>query len=270
MNNDIVYRITILTQRIVSSHSKIVEMPAHDNITPYDKVDQSKKKQVTNMFDRIAPTYDFLNRFLSLGIDTIWRKNALRTLKNKDPKDILDIATGTADLAIEATRHLSPQKVVGMDISENMLNIGRKKVNKKNLDDRITLELGDSENLKYDTNSFDAVMSSFGVRNFENLKAGLSEMHRVCRSGGQCVVLEFSKPKIFPLKQLFNIYFKHILPVIGRIQSKDPKAYQYLYESTMAFPDYEKFADILKEVGFKNITWKPQTFGICTIYIAEK
>lgn len=245
-------------------------MAKHDKVTPYESGEESKKGQVTKMFDKIAPYYDILNRLLSLGIDTIWRKNAINMLKPHDPKHMLDIATGTADLAIEAAHRLSPEKIVGMDISQEMLNIGDKKLERKQLEDLITLEVGDSENLKYATSSFDAVMCAFGVRNFENLENGLAEMHRVLKPGGQCMILEFSKPKVFPLKQGFNIYFKNILPVIGRIQSKDPRAYKYLYESVQAFPDYEDFEAILKKIGFKKITWKPQTFGICTIYLAEK
>lgn len=245
-------------------------MSAHDKVTPYDLEDVSKKGQVTSMFDKIAPYYDFLNRLLSLGIDTVWRKNALKKLRPLQPKKILDIATGTADLAIDSIKILNPDHVTGMDISKEMLGVGKKKISKNGLTDRISLEIGDSEDLRYETESFDAVTAAFGVRNFENLKAGLREMQRVTKKGGQCMILEFSKPKMFPLKQLFNIYFKNILPVIGRIQSKDPKAYQYLYESVQAFPDYDDFADILKEVGFSKVTWKPQTFGICTIYLATK
>lgn len=243
-------------------------MPAHDNVTPYDRQDD-KKGQVTNMFNKIAPYYDFLNRLLSLGIDVIWRRNAIKTLR-KDTRTILDVATGTGDLAIEATRQLKPTKIIGTDISQNMLDIGVKKVEKKGLSDVITFEHGDSENLTYDTDAFDAVMAAFGVRNFENLDAGLTEMHRVLKPGGQLMILEFSKPTMFPLKQSFNAYFKYVLPVIGKIQSKDPKAYQYLYESVQAFPDYEQFGDILKKIGFNKVSWKPQTFGICTIYLAEK
>lgn len=244
-------------------------MANHDNVTPYDQP-EDKKGQVTSMFNKIAPYYDFLNRLLSLGIDVIWRRNAISFIARREPKKILDIATGTADLAIEAAEKISPERIIGMDISQNMLDIGQKKIEKKGLDSIISLDIGDSENLKYETNYFDAVTAAFGVRNFENLEAGLNEMYRVLNVDGQLMILEFSKPTVFPLKQSFNAYFKYLLPVIGRIQSKDPKAYQYLYESVQAFPDYEDFAKILKKIGFKNITWKPQTFGICTIYLAEK
>lgn len=240
-----------------------------EKVTPYSDVN-SKKEQVTTMFDKIAPYYDFLNRFLSLGIDTIWRKNAINLLKKESPKSILDIATGTADLAIESAKRLHPDRIIGLDISQEMLNVGEIKIKKKNLNKIISLEQGDSENLRFVDQEFDAVTAAFGVRNFGNLKKGLSEMHRVLKDGGVCMVLEFSKPTVFPLNKIFNLYFKYLLPVIGKVKSKDPKAYQYLYESVQAFPDYENFASILKEVGFKEVTWKPQTLGICTIYLARK
>lgn len=245
-------------------------MSNHDKVTPYGKEDISKKGQVTQMFDGIAPYYDLLNRFLSLGIDIQWRKKAIKWLKKDNPHSILDIATGTADLAIEAAKTIQPERIVGLDIAQEMLNIGDKKIAAKGLDSIISLEKGDSENLRFDDGEFQAVMASFGVRNFENLEKGLSEMHRVLQKGGQCMILEFSKPTVFPLKQLFNIYFKNILPVIGRLKSKDPKAYTYLYESVQAFPDYDGFASILKKVGFETVEWKPLTFGICTIYMARK
>lgn len=245
-------------------------MAQHDNVTPYKDKSTSKKRQVTSMFDGIAPYYDLLNRALSLGIDTIWRTKAIKTLKKNNPQTILDIATGTADLAIEAAQVLKPKSIIGMDIAKEMLRVGDKKIVKKKLDHIITLEQGDSEALRYDTNSFDAVMAAFGVRNFENLGKGLSEMNRVLKTGGQCMILEFSKPKVFPLKQFFNIYFKNILPVIGKLKSKDPTAYKYLYESVQAFPDYEGFASILKKAGFTEVTWQPLSFGICTIYLAKK
>jgi len=244
-------------------------MANHDHVTPYEE-QEAKKKQVTKMFDGIAPYYDLLNRALSLGIDTIWRSKAIKMLDKNKPERILDIATGTADLAIEAAKVIKPKQIIGMDIAKEMLRIGDKKISKRKLDNVITLEHGDSEALRYETGSFDAVMAAFGVRNFENLEKGLSEMCRVLRPGGECMVLEFSKPKVFPLKQLFNIYFKNILPVIGKLKSKDPKAYKYLYESVQAFPDYGDFADILKGVGFADVTYRPLSFGICTIYMAKK
>lgn len=245
-------------------------MPYNSQVTPYQEAEVSKKGQVTKMFDKIAPYYDHLNRILSLGIDIIWRKKAIRLLQKSQPKFILDIATGTADLAIEAAKVIKPNKIIGMDISANMLEIGNKKIAKLDLDDVIQLDLGDSENLAYESNQFDAVMAAFGVRNFENLEKGLSEMLRVLKPGGSLVVLEFSKPRYFPLKQLFNIYFKFILPVIGKIRSKDEKAYKYLYESVQVFPDYDQFTEILDKLGYKNSSYKVLSAGICCIYSAKK
>lgn len=242
---------------------------AHDQVTPYEN-EAAKKEQVTNMFDKIAPFYDYLNRFLSLGIDVYWRKKAIGMLKDGANDRILDVATGTADLAIEAVQKLQPKELIGMDISANMIGVGNQKIKKKNLDHVMRLELGDSENLRYETEYFDTVTAAFGVRNFQNLEKGLTEMHRVLKGGGRMLILEFSKPRVFPIKNIFNAYFKYLLPVIGRIKSKDPKAYQYLYESVQAFPDYEDFSNVLKKVGFKKVTFKPLTFGICTIYLAEK
>ena len=239
-------------------------------MTPYADDSVSKKGQVTRMFDKIAPYYDNLNRILSLGIDVIWRRRAISLLKKTAPKTILDIATGTADLAIEAARVLQPDTIIGMDISPNMLKIGDEKILKKGLSDIIKLELGDSENLKYDSDSFDVVMAAFGVRNFENLEKGLAEMYRVLKSGGTIMVLEFSKPRHFPLKQGFNIYFKYILPVIGKVRSKDEKAYKYLYESVQVFPDYDDFTSILKKLGFTQTNYKVLSAGICCIYLAKK
>ncbi len=243
-------------------------MASYKKVTPYDK-ESSKKDQVTNMFDKVAPYYDFLNRLLSLRIDVLWRKKALKMMQSAAPKSILDVATGTGDLAIMATKILHPDRIVGMDISKEMLKIGQKKVEKRGLQNIITLDHGDSEGLDYQDETFDAVMAAFGVRNFENLSVGLGEMYRVMKKNGTLMILEFSKPRIFPLKQLFNIYFKYILPVIGRL-SKDPKAYEYLYESVQVFPDYENFTVYLKNIGFKDITYKPLTFGICTVYLAKK
>ena len=238
-------------------------------VKPYEAAG-SKKKQVTNMFDNIAPYYDFLNRFLSLGIDTIWRKKAIDRLKDRDPKVILDVATGTADVALEITKRLNPTKVVGLDISAEMLEVGRKKVSKRKKDDIIELTLGDSENLPFEDNTFDAITVAFGVRNFENLENGLNEMRRVLKPDGRLVVLEFSKPTIFPFKQLFNFYFAYILPTIGKVTSKDPRAYKYLYESVQAFPDGNKFVSILDKTGFKSNQCTALTLGICSIYTGEK
>ena len=245
-------------------------MAEYKKVTPYGNAVDSKKSQVTSMFDKVAPYYDFLNRLLSLRIDVLWRKKALRLLQKNDPKIILDIATGTADMAIMSTKIWSPEKIIGLDISKEMLKVGQTKIDKKELSHIIKLENGDSENLHFEDESFDTVMAAFGVRNFENLENGLSEMNRVLQKDGTCMILEFSRPRVFPLKQIFNVYFKYILPVIGKITSKDPKAYEYLYESVQVFPDYDNFASILKKTGFVDITYKPLSFGICTIYLAKK
>ena len=241
----------------------------HDTVKPYD-TEGEKKSQVRTMFDRIAPYYDLLNRLLTLRIDVLWRNKAISKLKNFKTDKILDVATGTADLAITMAKSLNTTKVIGLDISPNMLAIGDKKIASKNLNDKINLILGDSEKLNFEDKSFDLTTSSFGARNFENLSKGLSDMYRVTKDGGKIMVLEFSRPRVFPIKNLFNIYFKYVLPVIGRITSKDPRAYQYLYESVQAFPDYERFIQVLQDVGYKKGEFHPLTFGICTIYIAEK
>ena len=239
-------------------------------VTPYEAKDGSKKHQVTSMFDKIAPYYDNLNRVLSLGIDLIWRRKAIQLLKHSSPQSILDIATGTGDLAIEAAIKIKPKTIIGLDISPNMLKIGEEKIAKKGLQGIITMEVGDSENLRFANNTFDAVMAAFGVRNFENLEKGLTEMFRVLKPGGTLMVLEFSKPRYFPLKQLFNIYFKNVLPVIGRLRSKDQKAYKYLYESVQVFPDYDNFKAILQNLGFTQASYKVLSGGICCIYLARK
>ncbi len=229
----------------------------------------SKKQQVRSMFNNIAHRYDFLNHFLSAGIDYSWRKKAIRLLGQNQPKTILDVATGTGDLAIEAVK-IRPEKIIGIDIAEDMLEIGRKKLAVKNLQDMITLETGDSENLRFDDLSFDAVMVAFGVRNFENLEKGLAEMYRVLNNNGQVMVLEFSKPRKFPVKQLYHFYFRFILPTLGRIISGDTSAYTYLPESVGKFPDGESFLDILRKTGFNDTRQLPLTFGIASIYLGKK
>ena len=239
------------------------------SILPYKDSSEGKKEQVATMFDNISKRYDLLNHVLSLGIDVIWRKKAIKMLRDDHPKLILDIATGTGDFAIEALA-LHPEKIIGVDISAGMLEEGRKKLKKKKLEDRIELQMGDSEKLLFPENKFDAVIVSFGVRNFENLEKGLADMFRVLKPGGKTVIVEFSKPEKFPMKQGYNFYFKHILPRIGKLVSKDNDAYTYLPESVQAFPYGEKFLDILKEIGFKNVKCKPLTFGISAIYIGEK
>jgi demethylmenaquinone methyltransferase / 2-methoxy-6-polyprenyl-1,4-benzoquinol methylase len=238
-------------------------------VVPYKEQDATKKQQVAQMFDNISPRYDFLNHFLSLGIDILWRKKAIRLLKKENPQTILDIATGTGDFAIEALA-LRPQKIIGVDISEGMLSFGREKIKKLGMESVIELRSGDSENLPFADNSFDAIIVSFGVRNFEHLDRGLREMNRVLRPGGSCVVLEFSKPRRFPFKQLYNFYFEYILPVIGKLVSKDTAAYTYLPESVQAFPDGSDFLRIYEQAGFNQTKCIPLTFGISSIYLGQK
>jgi demethylmenaquinone methyltransferase/2-methoxy-6-polyprenyl-1,4-benzoquinol methylase len=240
-----------------------------ESVKPYSE-EGSKRGQVSKMFNTIAPYYDFLNHLLSGGIDIIWRRKAIDCLKESDPKVIMDMATGTGDLAITAANRLNPEKIVGVDISVNMLDIGRKKISKKGMETLITMQEGSAENLPFPDNTFDAITVAFGVRNFENLNKGLKEMNRVLKTGGTLVVLEFSQPKVFPFKQVFNAYFKYILPLIGRITSKDPKAYQYLYDSVQAFPSGSEFENYLKNNGYKSNKWIPLTLGICSIYLGKK
>ena len=239
-------------------------------VLPYKDKEASKKQQVAEMFDNISHKYDFLNHFLSLGIDIRWRKKAVKQLTEIQPKLMLDIATGTGDFAIEALNKLNPDKIIGVDISEGMLSVGREKLKKKKLDDKIELLSGDSENLPFEDNKFDAIIVAFGVRNFENLEKGLAEMYRVLRPGGKVVVLEFSKPKRFPFKQLYNFYFKNILPTLGKTISKDNSAYTYLPESVRSFPDGNAFTSILDKLGFNKTECKPLTLGISSIYTGIK
>ncbi|UII29325.1 bifunctional demethylmenaquinone methyltransferase/2-methoxy-6-polyprenyl-1,4-benzoquinol methylase UbiE [Fulvivirga maritima] len=239
------------------------------SVLPYKEQSSGKKEQVADMFNNISKKYDFLNHFLSLGIDILWRKKAIKMLKPYQPKVILDIATGTADFAIESLK-LNPDQVIGVDISEGMLAVGREKLKERKLDDKIELRLGDSEKLLFDDNKFDAVIVSFGVRNFENLEKGLSDMYRVLKPGGRAVILEFSRPSRFPFRNIYNFYFKAILPKIGRMVSKDGSAYTYLPESVQAFPDGDNFLKIFNKVGFKNTKCKPLTLGVSSIYIGEK
>ena len=236
-------------------------------VTPYNS-SESKKKQVSEMFDNIANSYDFLNHSLSLGMDNVWRKIAIKKLTN-NPKIILDIATGTGDFAVSAAKY-TDAKITGIDISQGMLNVGVEKVRKKNLNNRISLELADSESLPFNDNTFDAITAGFGVRNFENLNKGLSEMKRVLNKDGIVVILEPSTPKYFPLKQFYKLYFHHVLPTIGAWISKDKSAYSYLPESVDAFLSGEKFIVELKNVGFRDCKHIPLTFGIVSLYIAIK
>ncbi len=238
-------------------------------VVPYKEDATGKKEQVARMFDTISGKYDFLNHFLSLGIDIRWRKKAIRELVDLQPRLILDVATGTGDFAIEALK-LNPDKVIGVDISEGMLDQGRQKMRKRGYSERIDMVTGDSENLPFEENKFDAITVGFGVRNFENLEKGLLEMKRVLRPGGKIVVLEFSKPRVFPFKQLYQFYFRYILPTLGRWISRDEAAYTYLPESVQAFPDGRDFTNILEKLGFKQIACKPLTFGISSLYIGVK
>lgn len=238
-------------------------------VIPYKDKKEGKKEQVASMFDTISPKYDFLNRLLSAGIDVRWRKKAIKLLKKEKPETILDIATGTGDFAISALQTRA-KKIVGVDISEGMLQVGKEKIKKMGLENLIQLQKGDSENLNFQTGEFDAVIVAFGVRNFENLEKGLQEMYRVIKDNGTVVILEFSKPKSFPIKNFYNMYFKYILPFVGRMVSKDKSAYTYLPESVNAFPDGEDFLNILRKTGFKSLQCIPQTFGISSIYIGKK
>ncbi len=239
------------------------------NVTPYKNSDKTKKEQVAEMFDNISEKYDFLNHLLSMGIDKLWRKKAIKIIGKKQPKAILDIATGTGDFAIEALK-LNPNKIVGVDISKGMLAKGKIKIKKLKAEDIITLEYGDSEDLPFDDNYFDAITVGFGVRNFENLEKGLGEMLRVVKPNGTVAILEFSKPKRFPIKQGFNFYSKYILPKIGNTVSKDSSAYTYLPESVEAFPEGDDFVAILNKVGYKDVQQNLVSGGIATIYSCTK
>ncbi len=221
------------------------------------------------MFNNIAWRYDFLNHFLSFGIDRYWRKQAINLLRKDRPKVILDIATGTADLAIAAMK-LNPEKIFGIDISADMIALGKSKIRKKKLQDKIELMEVDSENLFFDDNKFDAITVGFGVRNFEHLEKGLSEMFRVLKPGGSVVILEFSKPKNSIIKSLYNFYSTKICPLIGKAISKDSAAYSYLHESVKVFPDGKDFLKILLSIGFSNVKWKPLTFGVASVYLGKK
>ena len=238
-----------------------------NKVTPYNS-DASKKSQVEDMFDNIAPKYDLLNHVLSMKIDVMWRNTLVKMLKKDQPKEVLDVATGTGDLAI-AVQKGTGSKVVGLDLSQQMLNVGVIKIKKLNLDGEISMQKGDAENLPFSDNRFDAVTVAFGVRNFENLNKGLSELRRVVKEGKSIFILEFSKVEGF-LGPLYMFYFKNILPMIGRLVSKDNRAYTYLPDSVNAFPFGEKMKNILLETGFKKVEYKKLSFGIATIYKATK
>ena len=242
----------------------------HDNITPFNDPDRSKKEQVAEMFDRVASRYDMMNRVLSAGIDIKWRKNAILQLKNDKPKQILDVATGTCDMAIISYKLLRPEKITGIDISGEMLKVGRKKIEKEGLTSVIELQTGDSETINFADNSFDAVTVAFGVRNFENLESGLKEMLRVLKPGGKLIVLEFSRPRTKIFRSLYNLYMSIVAPEVARWISRNKKAYQYLNQSANLFPERQDFVDILNRTGYSNTSFKPLSAGICCIYIGEK
>ena len=238
-------------------------------VKPYNQDHKSKKQEVAEMFDNISDRYDFLNHFLSLGIDKIWRRKAIKELRSIQPKKIIDIATGTGDFAIAALK-LNPEEVIGLDISAGMLAVGEQKMIKKKVNSIIKMQLGDSENIPYDSDYFDALTVGFGVRNFENLELGLTEMLRVLKPGGKAVILEFSKPKRFPIKQIFGFYSRYFIPFFGKRISKDAQAYSYLPESVAAFPEGKDFEEILHKIGYKNIESTLVSGGIATIYAGIK
>ncbi len=239
-------------------------------VVPDQSNPQSKKVQVEDMFDKIAPKYDLLNHTLSLNIDKIWRRKVVRILSKHTPNNVLDVATGTCDLAIATARKIHPQSVSGIDLSEEMLSFGQKKVDSAGLSDIIKLQKADAENIPFADNTFDAMTVAFGVRNFENLEAGLKEMHRVLKNDGICVILEFTMPRTFPVKQLYNFYFEYILPLIGRLVSSHKSAYTYLPESVKAFPQRKEFIEIMSLCGFKSARFKALSCGIASIYIGTK
>jgi demethylmenaquinone methyltransferase/2-methoxy-6-polyprenyl-1,4-benzoquinol methylase len=237
-------------------------------VKPYDS-GQSKKEEVAQMFNNISANYDFLNHFLSLGIDHLWRKRAVKQLQKQQPKVLLDLATGTGDFAIACLK-LKPEKIIGMDISSGMLEVGKQKMKKRAFDNIIDMQLGDSENMPFADHTFDAITVGFGVRNYENLEKGLGEMLRVLKPGGQAVILEFSKPKAFPIKQLFGFYSKVLIPLFGKYISKDERAYTYLPESVAAFPEGAAFVAVLQKVGYQTLEPIRLSGGIASIYIGTK
>ena len=244
-------------------------MYKQEEIKPYGK-EGEKGKLVEEMFDNIAPTYDTLNHRLSWDIDKGWRKKAIRQLLPFQPKAILDIATGTGDFAILSVKELRPQRMIGIDISEGMMKIGQKKVEAEGLQHIVSFKKDDCTHLSFDDNSFDAVTAAFGIRNFQNLDQGLSEMYRVLRPNGHLSIVELTTPVSFPMKQLFKLYSHTMLPVYGKLISKDTSAYSYLTKTIEVFPQGEVMLDILRKAGFKNASFKRLTFGICTMYFATK
>lgn len=238
-------------------------------VTPYKDSDLNKKQQVTKMFDTISKEYDGLNRVISFGIDIKWRNKVVALVKETNPETILDIATGTGDLAINLTK-TNAKKIIGLDISEGMLEVGRKKIANKKLEESITMLVGDSENLPFENDTFDAITVAFGIRNFENLEKGLSEILRVLKPNGIFAILETSVPSKTPYKQGYKFYTKYVLPSIGKLFSKDQMAYSYLSESASVFPHGETLNNILRKIGFINVNNRPQTFGVASIYTASK
>jgi demethylmenaquinone methyltransferase/2-methoxy-6-polyprenyl-1,4-benzoquinol methylase len=243
---------------------------SHDHIVPYKDSRLSKKQQVAQMFNNIAFRYDFLNRFLTAGVDIWWRKKTILQLKNIHPQRILDVATGTGDVALLTCKLLQPQRIVGIDISDGMLSLGKEKIKKVNLEDKIQLMNADSENIPFPDATFDAITVAFGVRNFEHLEIGLAEMLRVLKPGGKLAVLEFSQPKNKLFKVLCDIYNNVIVPGAGRLFAKNKEAYSYLNHSAKAFPERENFTTILHQCGYKNIYYKPLSLGICCMYFGSK
>jgi demethylmenaquinone methyltransferase/2-methoxy-6-polyprenyl-1,4-benzoquinol methylase len=247
-----------------------MEKYSHDDVVPFKNSELRKKQQVADMFNRIAFRYDFLNRFLSAGVDVYWRKRAIKELTSANPQIILDVATGTADVAVMMAKHLHPKKIIGIDISEAMLELGRKKIAKHKLNALIELQTGDSEAINLPSETFDAVTVAFGVRNFESLEKGLFEILRVLKSEGKLVILEFSKPRRSFFRRLYNFYMSLAATGIGKWVAKNREAYEYLHESVNAFPEGKNFADILQKTGYKNIYFKKLSLGICTIYCGTK
>lgn len=243
---------------------------AHDKVVPYEDSKLNKKQQVAEMFNSIAHRYDFINRFLTAGIDVRWRKKAIMLLKDIKPQTMLDVATGTGDVALLSYQLLHPKKIVGIDISEGMLQLGRQKVANAHLESVIELQSGDSETINYPNDTFDAITVAFGVRNFENLEKGLSEMLRVLKPGGKLVVLEFSRPKNIIFRAMCNFYENVIVPTAGNMFARNKSAYAYLNKSAKVFPERKNFTDILQRVGYKNTYYKPLSLGICCMYCAGK
>jgi len=243
---------------------------AHDKIVPFEKSKENKKEQVANMFNAIAKRYDFLNRFLSLGIDQVWRKKAINEFGNQPLNHLLDIATGTADMALMANKRIHPAKITGMDISEGMMQYGRIKIEKKGLTNKIALVLGDSTAIPFDNNQFDGAMVAFGVRNFADLEKGLTEIYRVLQPGSKLVILEFSQPTSAWFKPIYQFYMQWITPTIGKIFSGNKAAYSYLNKSVIAFPEGNAFLAIFEQAGFKQVSQKNLSLGICSIYCGSK